>query len=408
MGKIIRYRLALGLLGIVLLSYPIVGFQSAKVYAQNDTPSNVFRPGTTNFALLGEFEYGMDITSSGSNFTSPDFGIMPLYRQGNFFFEAGLGFGFDENGPAVDVGPINLSYMLPNGWLVRVGHFDALPYGRYPRVYDPSWINPLATGPIGFEELGAFSDYGVQLQGAGYLGDMRLRGFVSVTNGPGVSLDPGSVGMLAEPGVVDNNKAKMIGGRLSLSPFLSSNFSVGVSDYTTGNIGDPGTSYDGVGANIFAVDFNVAPTAIKLMKGTPHCWKRRWPPAVCARPCVRTPSILPIPAKCSNASTARCGPPRPAISRPRSCVAFAEPRTGRLRFASAGHLGAAVLSAQGAKALVQPNLLLGMMPETRYQTLEQLLSPGEALVVFTEGVRAALEEHGLEAADPRFFESIHR
>ncbi len=264
MGKIIRYRLALGLLGIVLLSYPIVGFQSAKVYAQNDTPSNVFRPGTTNFALLGEFEYGMDITSSGSNFTSPDFGIMPLYRQGNFFFEAGLGFGFDENGPAVDVGPINLSYMLPNGWLVRVGHFDALPYGRYPRVYDPSWINPLATGPIGFEELGAFSDYGVQLQGAGYLGDMRLRGFVSVTNGPGVSLDPGSVGMLAEPGVVDNNKAKMIGGRLSLSPFLSSNFSVGVSDYTTGNIGDPGTSYDGVGANIFAVDFNVAPTINSL------------------------------------------------------------------------------------------------------------------------------------------------
>jgi serine phosphatase RsbU (regulator of sigma subunit) len=86
--------------------------------------------------------------------------------------------------------------------------------------------------------------------------------------------------------------------------------------------------------------------------------------------------------------------------------AFAEPKTGRLRFASAGHLGAAVLSAQGVKALVQPNLLLGMMPETRYQTLEELLSPGDSLVLFTEGVRAALEEHGLQAADPRFFESI--
>lgn len=86
--------------------------------------------------------------------------------------------------------------------------------------------------------------------------------------------------------------------------------------------------------------------------------------------------------------------------------AFAEQKSGRLRFASAGHLGVAALSSQGAKSLVQPNLLLGMMPESRYETFEELLAAGEALVVFTEGVRAALEACGFQAADQRFFESL--
>lgn len=264
MNKFIKRRQSWGLLAAVLLLYPVLASHSGKVYAQSDTPSTVFRPGVTNFALLGEFEYGADITKNSTTFMSPDLGLMPLYRQGNFFFESGIGFGFDNNGPTFDVGPINLSYMLPNGWLIRVGHFDALPFGRYPRTYDPPWINPFATGPLGFDALGAFSDYGVQLQGSGFLGNMRLRGFVSVTNGPSLSLDPGSEGMLVEPSVVDNNKAKLIGGRLSLSPFLSSNFSIGVSGYTTSNVGNSGSQYDGIGANLFSVDFNVAPTISSL------------------------------------------------------------------------------------------------------------------------------------------------
>jgi len=53
MKKIVKNRLAAGLLGMVLFGYPFLGLNSGMIYAQNDTPSNVFRPGTTNFALLG-------------------------------------------------------------------------------------------------------------------------------------------------------------------------------------------------------------------------------------------------------------------------------------------------------------------------------------------------------------------
>jgi hypothetical protein len=251
-------------ISLFVLGTCLFAVNSAK--AQSSTSGGqIFSPGETNFAMLGEFSYGMNVTKDNTSFTEPDLGIMPLYRQGNFFFEAGIGASFDSNGPALDVGPINVSYMLPNGWLVRAGHFDALPFGRFPRTYDPGWINPMANGPAGFDDLGDFDDFGVQVQGAGYIGNMRLRTFFSVTNGPQLSLDQGSAGMISAGTVEDNNKAKMFGGRMSLSPFQNSNFSVGVSDYYTGNVGsNDGSQYDGLDANLLAIDLNWAPTVTSL------------------------------------------------------------------------------------------------------------------------------------------------
>ncbi|HKJ45516.1 MAG TPA: hypothetical protein VJ991_06760 [Balneolales bacterium] len=250
-------------ISLFVLGTCLFAVNSAK--AQSSTSGGqVFSPGETNFAMLGEFSYGMNVTKHNTSFVEPDLGIMPLYRQGNFFFEAGIGASFSPDGPELGVGPINVSYMLPNGWLVRAGHFDALPFGRFPRTYDPGWINPMATGPAGFDDIGGYDDFGVQLQGSGYLGNMRLRTFISVTNGPMISTDQGSVGMLTSGSVYDNNKAKMFGGRMSLSPFQNSNFSVGLSEYYTGNVGDPGTQYKGLASNIFAVDFNWAPTVTSL------------------------------------------------------------------------------------------------------------------------------------------------
>ncbi len=133
--------------------------------------------------------------------------------------------------------------------------------------------------------------------------------------------------------------------------------------------------------------------------------ERRWPPAVCVRPCVRMPNTLPIPAKCSSASTARYGLPRPATNRPLCCSAFAEPKTGRLRFASAGHLGGRCsphkAPRRGAAQFVARHDARDLLSNAR-----RVVVPRRVLVLFTEGVRAALEEHGLQAADPRFFESI--
>lgn len=249
---------------LILYSGLILGlaFIAAPARAQNASPG--FKLGETHFALLGEFEYGADVMKHSTSFVSPDVALMPLFQQGNFFFESGFEANFEDPANPIGIGPINVSYMLPDGILIRAGHFDALPIGRYPRTYDPPWINPLATGPAGFDSFSDFSDFGVEVQGGGYVGDMQLRTFVSLTNGFVLSTDPGSAGMLNEADFVDNNKAKMIGGRISLSPFFSSNFEVGLSDYYTSNVGDPGTNYDGVGANLFAIDANVAPTIQSL------------------------------------------------------------------------------------------------------------------------------------------------
>lgn len=225
-----------------------------------------YKFGDTHFALLGEFGYGADITSNSTSFVSPDLGLMPLFQQGNFFFESGFGANFEDPAHPIDIGPINLSYMLPSGILIRAGHFDALPLGRMPRDYDPPWINPLATGPRGYDNFGDFADFGVEIQGGGYINNMQLRTYFSVTNGAALSTDPGSAGLLEEASLEDNNKAKMIGGRISLSPFFTSNFEVGFSDYYSSNVGDTGSNYDGIGANLMAIDANIAPT-VQSLKG---------------------------------------------------------------------------------------------------------------------------------------------
>jgi phosphoserine phosphatase RsbU/P len=85
--------------------------------------------------------------------------------------------------------------------------------------------------------------------------------------------------------------------------------------------------------------------------------------------------------------------------------AIAAPEDGRIRLASAGQLGAYLLSAEGAKALFEPSLMLGMLPENRYAELEKSLFPGEAIVILTDGIRAALEQSS-NAAERRLLEGL--
>ena len=86
--------------------------------------------------------------------------------------------------------------------------------------------------------------------------------------------------------------------------------------------------------------------------------------------------------------------------------ALAEPETGRLRFAAAGGLGALALSRDGAKTLLQPTKLLGLMPESVYETLEQIFAADGALVIVSEGVLAALEDAGRRFGDPAMFQAL--
>jgi serine phosphatase RsbU (regulator of sigma subunit) len=86
--------------------------------------------------------------------------------------------------------------------------------------------------------------------------------------------------------------------------------------------------------------------------------------------------------------------------------AAADPATGRLRYASAGHLAAIVLSTRDCQAVLTPTVLLGLLPETNYETCERLLESGDALLIASEGVCEALEERGGRFGDKRFVELL--
>ncbi len=68
--------------------------------------------------------------------------------------------------------------------------------------------------------------------------------------------------------------------------------------------------------------------------------------------------------------------------------------TGRIRHASAGQPGVVLLRPDGWESLSRPSPPLGESPETNYRQIESHLKPGQALIVFTDGFRDAVNQHG--------------
>jgi sigma-B regulation protein RsbU (phosphoserine phosphatase) len=71
-----------------------------------------------------------------------------------------------------------------------------------------------------------------------------------------------------------------------------------------------------------------------------------------------------------------------------------ETGTGRVRYGLAGNPAVVLLRPEGWKSLSQPAPSLGESPESLYRQQECGLEPGEAMVIFTAGVRDARDQHG--------------
>ena len=85
---------------------------------------------------------------------------------------------------------------------------------------------------------------------------------------------------------------------------------------------------------------------------------------------------------------------------------FVETATGETNFASAGQLGAIVVRTNGWESLSQPSTALGISPETQYQPQYYELKPGETLVVFSDGVREALDKEGCPLGEQKLAEAL--
>ncbi len=83
------------------------------------------------------------------------------------------------------------------------------------------------------------------------------------------------------------------------------------------------------------------------------------------------------------------------------------PDTGRLEVATAGRVGALLLLADGSwRSLAQEAVPLAMQPDSVYRASEVELPPGAVLVVYSDGVRDALDHQGCPLGEGLLAEAL--
>jgi len=84
-----------------------------------------------------------------------------------------------------------------------------------------------------------------------------------------------------------------------------------------------------------------------------------------------------------------------------------DPATRKLLYVNAGHNPPIVRRAGGAPEMLEAGgLPLGIDADAIYQTGEVVLQPGDALVLYTDGVVEAFNDQGEEFGNPRWLEAI--
>ena len=84
------------------------------------------------------------------------------------------------------------------------------------------------------------------------------------------------------------------------------------------------------------------------------------------------------------------------------------PTTGSFRFASAGHVPPVLLraGAPAAAVLDVTGLLLGILPEARYESQETVLGPGDLLALYTDGLTEARRSDGEQFGESRLTAAV--
>ena len=86
--------------------------------------------------------------------------------------------------------------------------------------------------------------------------------------------------------------------------------------------------------------------------------------------------------------------------------ALVDPGPGPIRYATAGDPAVLLLRPEGWESLSTPSPPLGGSPEATYQQHHRRLQPGEALLIFTDGVRDALDSRGRPLGEAGLAEAL--
>ncbi len=221
-NPIMRFRPPAMLGGLVAL------LAAAPVLAQ-EPPGHRIVP--TNHAVLtgyGTVQYGYGTQGEHENAFMTRVNPIFLYQfQDRVLFETEFEFALAEGVTETGLEYGQVDFIL-NDNIVLVGGKMLLPFGVFgPRIH-PTWISRFATtppiigheaGPFGEPILPVLSDVGVMARGVVTAGPADLALSAYVTQGPA---QEEMTGMGSEPGIhfpassEDNNRNKMVGGRLDL------------------------------------------------------------------------------------------------------------------------------------------------------------------------------------------------
>ncbi len=224
-----------------------------------------FKPSKSQFMVRGYGHVGLNSISVGDERTSSYQGSVfaPIFlfkHSDKLMFEAELEFVLKADGLDTGLEYANVMYVFNKNITARAGKF-LLPFGTFMERLHPSWINRLPTVPLGYghDGIAPASGVGVELRGAFELGKSKLNFAFYSTNGPRLkdgSVEPDEAGMLLFENFVDNNVGKAFGGRIGFLPFNDSSTEIGVSTYKAGNSGNQNSTYENVGAFLYALDFS--------------------------------------------------------------------------------------------------------------------------------------------------------
>lgn len=90
-------------------------------------------------------------------------------------------------------------------------------------------------------------------------------------------------------------------------------------------------------------------------------------------------------------------------------VGILDGRTGRLAYANAGHNPPLLMRADGsAEWLAAGGLILGIMPESQFESGEAELRPGDLLLMYTDGVTEGADATGDQFGEDRLVETVRR
>ncbi|TAK45754.1 MAG: hypothetical protein EPO28_03310 [Saprospiraceae bacterium] len=248
---------------IYFLTLLLLGMQAARAQdAEGSADSN--DPGNTKFLLTGYAYLDASVAFAGgesqSNIDESGFNSIFVWKKSDkLMFEgeyevAAISSGYGKWATDVALEYASMNYKVSKYLSFQAGKFLS-PIGTFQERLHPKWINKLASAPVGIggaTRMQPGTEIGFSARGGVPMGGAKLNYIVWLSNGPVLNAN----GSLGYKNLADNNKGKALGGRIGLLPFSNSSFEIGVSEYTA-TVGTDGDQYyDGIGANIFALDFN--------------------------------------------------------------------------------------------------------------------------------------------------------